>query len=138
MSDGDDVSDLNMECWGGMDSQSVMSFLKSVIFLDVMKVISSNSDASSHLGGDDDSLEDLSSNGNAGGEWALLIDVGSFDSGGRGLEAKANIFIISDTFLCFRVHNVEVLVVEDTRLLLESLLSLPRISEKRHLLVQPS
>ena len=56
-----------------------MSLLESVILLDEMEIISSEDNGSSHLVGKDDSLEESTSNGNLGGEWALMIDVLSFN-----------------------------------------------------------
>ena len=55
LANGDNISDLGSgEAWGAMSWQVVMSLLESVVFLDVMKVISSENDGSAHLGGKDD------------------------------------------------------------------------------------
>lgn len=55
LANGDDVSDLGSgETWRAMSWQVVMSLLESVILLDVMKVISSENDGSSHFSGKDD------------------------------------------------------------------------------------
>ena len=53
----------------------MMSLLKSVVLLDVMKVISSQNNGSLHLVGKDDTLEDSASNVDIRGEWALLVNV---------------------------------------------------------------
>ena len=63
-----------------------MSLLESVILLDEMEIISSEDNGSSHLVGKDDSLEESTSNGNLGGEWALMIDVLSFNGSLRSFE----------------------------------------------------
>jgi len=88
LADSDDVSDLGSgESGGEMSGEVVMSLLESVVLLDVMEVISSEDDGSVHLGGQDDSLEDSSSNRDVGGEGALLVDVVSFDCSSGGFEA---------------------------------------------------
>jgi len=76
LSDGKDISDSNsLESWGKMGRKVVMSLLESVIFLDIMEVISSQDDGSSHLGGKDDTFTDSSSDGNVRGEWAFLVNI---------------------------------------------------------------
>ena len=93
-----------------------MSLFESVILLDVVEIISSNDDGSLHLGRNHDSpiiiiiinktkrkrrrnrksldsarnlylLEDSSSNGNIRSEWALFVNVLSFNSFSWGLES---------------------------------------------------
>ena len=87
LSDGDDISDSDsLESWGKMGRKVVMSLLKSVIFLDVMEVISSQDDGSSHLGGKDNTFTDSSSDGNVRSEWAFLIDIITFHGVSWGLE----------------------------------------------------
>ena len=54
LADGDDVSGLGSAVsWGAMSWEVVMSLFESVIFLDIMKVISSENDGSAHLVGKD-------------------------------------------------------------------------------------
>ena len=62
-----------------MCSDVSVSFLVSVVFGDVMKIISSDDDSSLHFCGDDNSLEDFSSDGDVAGEGTFLIDVVAFD-----------------------------------------------------------
>lgn len=64
-----------------------MSLLESVVFLDVVQVISSQDYGSVHFVGKDDTLEDSTSDRHVGGEWALLVNVSSFDGGSWSLEA---------------------------------------------------
>lgn len=45
-----------------------------------MEVISSNNDSSLHLIGNDNSFQDLTSDGDIRGKWAFLIDVSGFNS----------------------------------------------------------
>jgi len=44
-----------------------------------------------------DILNNSSSDGNITGEWAFVINIGSFNSLSRGLEAQTNIFVVSET-----------------------------------------
>ena len=54
LANGDDVSDLgSAEAWCAVSWQVVVSLFKSVILLDVMKVISSEDHGFAHLGGKD-------------------------------------------------------------------------------------
>ena len=87
LSNGEDISDSNsLESWGKMGRKVVMSLLESVIFLDVMEIISSQDDGSSHLGGKDDTFTDSSSDGNVRGEWAFLVNKSTFHGGSWGFE----------------------------------------------------
>ncbi len=88
LSNGNNIADLGSgEGWGEMSWEVVMSLLESVVLLDVVKVISSESDGSVHFVGEDDTLEDSASDGHVRGEWALVINVVSLDGGSWGLEA---------------------------------------------------
>ena len=52
LANSDDISGFgSTEAWGAMGWEVVMSLLESVIFLDIMKVISSENDGSAHFGG---------------------------------------------------------------------------------------
>ena len=64
-----------------------MPLLESVVLLDVMKVISSEDDGSVHLGGEDNTLEDSSSDRDVGSPWALMVNVVSLNGVLWGLEA---------------------------------------------------
>ena len=87
MTNSDDVTGSDTwESWGAMGSEVVMSLLESVILLDVMKVISSEGDSTGHLSAKNDTFENSTSNGDWGGEWALLVDVGALHGGLWGLE----------------------------------------------------
>ena len=52
-----------------------MSLLKSIVFFDVMQVVSSQNYGSVHLIGKYDTLEDSTSDGYIGSEWALLVNI---------------------------------------------------------------
>ena len=59
----------------------------SVVLGDIMEIISSDNDGSLHLGGDNQSLQDSSSDVDLASEGTFLIDVVSFDSFLGGLES---------------------------------------------------
>ena len=79
LSNDNDVSFLDWEGWGDVDWDVGVLLLVSVVLVNIMQVISSHDDGSLHLGGDDQSLEDSSSDGDLACEGALLVDVVSFN-----------------------------------------------------------
>jgi hypothetical protein len=87
LSNDHNISFLDSEARTDVDRDIGVSLFKSVVFLDIVQVVSSHNDGSVHLGADHHSLQDLSSDRDIGSEWAFLIDVLSFDSFLRSLEA---------------------------------------------------
>lgn len=106
-----------------MSGDVSVSLFVSVVFGDVVEVISSDNDGSVHFGGEDDALEDLATNADVAGEGAFLIDVLSFDGFLGSLEAKAHIFVIPHTGGGFLGEQL-LAVQENIVLLLESTESL--------------
>ena len=94
-SDEDDISFFDGEGWGDVSRDIAMSLLVTVVFRDVVEIVSSDNNCSLHLGGDDDSLEDLASDGDLAGEGALLIDIVRLDSFFGGFEAESYILVVS-------------------------------------------
>ena len=74
-----------------------MSLFISIVFGNVVEIISSDDDGSLHFCGNADTLEDLSSDWNVAGEWALFVNVGWFDGFLWSSESKSDVFEISDT-----------------------------------------
>ena len=72
--------------WGKMSWDVVMSLFESIVFLDVVQIISSDNNGSVHLCWENDTFEDSSSNGNVWGEWTLLVNISALDSCGWGFE----------------------------------------------------
>ena len=97
----------------------MMSLLKSVVFADVMQVISSKCNGISHLGRKNDTLEDSASDRNIGGEWAFVVDVLSLNCGLWSFETKTNFLVVSRTSGVFLSKSLLV-VLENSNLLLES------------------
>jgi len=60
-----------------------------------MEIISSHNNGSLHFVGDDNTLKNLASNGNVGGEGTFLIDVPGFDGFFGGSDTQSNIFVES-------------------------------------------
>ena len=119
LSDGEDISDSNsLESWGKMGRKVVMSLLESVIFLDIMEVISSQDDSSSHLGGKDDTFTDSSSDRNVRSEWAFLVNVLTLHGVSWGFETESNLFVISVGFVSLLGEDF-FRVIENSKLLLK-------------------
>ena len=94
-SDEDDISFFDCEGRRNVGRDIAMPLLVTVVFGNVVEIISSDHNCSLHLGGDDDPLEDLASDGDLAGEGALLIDIVGLDSFLGGLEAESYILVVS-------------------------------------------
>lgn len=73
-----------------------VSFFVSVVFGNVVKIITSDHNGSLHLCADDNTLEDLSSNMNVASKWAFLVNIFRFNCFFRSLESQTNILEVSD------------------------------------------
>ena len=62
-----------------MNRNVLMTLLETVVFADVVKVITADDDSSLHLGLGDDTSQDSTTNSHIAGEGALLIDVVALD-----------------------------------------------------------
>lgn len=96
LANGDDVSDLDLEGGGKVGGRVGVALLKTVVLLDVVEVITTDDDGLVHLGRDDGSTEDATTDGNVSGEGALLVDVLTLDGGLGGLEAKSDLLVIAN------------------------------------------
>jgi hypothetical protein len=63
-----------------VDRHVTMSLLKTVVLLDVVKVITTDDDSPLHLHLLDDTSKNSTTNGNITSEWALLVNVGTLNS----------------------------------------------------------
>lgn len=72
-----------------------MSLLVSVVLGNVVKIVSSENNGSVHLGGDDSTSEDSTSDGDKANKGALLVNVVTLDSFLGGLETETNFLIPS-------------------------------------------
>ena len=123
LTDGGDISFLGDEGGGKVGRYVLVTLLVTTVLGDIAKVVSSDDDGTLHLGGEDESLEDTTTDGNITGEGALLVDVLTLDGRLGGLEAKSNIFVV--TKLTLHLLTEHTLTTEEhSVLLLESILAL--------------
>ena len=83
------------EAWGNVCGNIGVTFLVTLVFLNVMEVISAHNDGSVHLGALYATTKDTSADGDVTGEGAFLIDVVTLDSLLGGLETETDRFIPS-------------------------------------------
>ena len=106
-----------------MDGNVLVSLFESVVLDDVVQVVPSDDDGVFHLGRDDQSLDNGSSDGDISGEWALLVDVCSGSCLLWSFEAQTDVLDVSESLLDSSSAQV-LLVHEDSWLLHKRLLSL--------------
>lgn len=87
LTDSDNITILDGECRRAVGCDVLVPLLVSAVLDDVVKVIPSDNDGVLHLGGDDHTIQNSSTDGNVAGEGALLVDkvglngtIGSLDS----------------------------------------------------------
>lgn len=91
LSDSDNISNTSTgESWWQMSWEVVMTFLESVVLLNVVKIISAKDNSTSHLIGKYDTFENTSTNSNIRGERAFVINVWCCDGSLRSLETFKN------------------------------------------------
>ena len=78
-----------------MGRDIAMPFLVTIVFWNVMKIISSDNNGSLHLGRDNNSLENLASDGDTTSEGTLLIDIVRLNGLLGSTESKSNILVVS-------------------------------------------
>ena len=101
LSDEDDVSLFDCESRGTVSGDVSVSFFVSVVFGNIVKIISSDNYSSLHFGWDYDTLQDLSSDGDIGGEWTFFINVIRLDGFFGSFKVESDILIVSDSWGCF-------------------------------------
>lgn len=77
LANNNNITLLDTESWGNVSSDVLVSLLVSVVFWNKVEVVSSDDDGSVHLGGNNGTGHDLTSDGDVTNEWALLVDVGT-------------------------------------------------------------
>lgn len=73
LSNCDLITLLNTESWGNVGSKVLVSLLISGVFRDEVEVFSADDEGTVHLGGNDSSGQDTTTDGDETGEWALLV-----------------------------------------------------------------
>jgi len=96
---------LDLEGRRAMHSHVLMTLFITTVLGNEMKVILPNDDGALHLGGDDQSLEDTSTNGNASSEGALLIYVVSGDGGIGCFYSQTNVSYEADRLLLLATND---------------------------------
>ena len=74
-SDEDDITFFDCESRGDVSGDVSVSLLVSVVFRDVVKVITSNNNSALHLSGNDDSLQDFSSDRDFRSERTFFVNI---------------------------------------------------------------
>jgi len=93
-----------------------VSLLITVVLLHVVQIVTTDDNGALHLGRNDSSSEDATTNGNASGEGALLINVSASNGFLGSLEPKTNILVPTGTLT---LGDDTLVVLEDGLLLLE-------------------
>jgi len=117
------ISFLNSEAGWAVSWDILVAFLKSVVFLEIVKIVPSNNNGSLHLCWNNSSSENTSTNAYVASEWALLVNVCSIYGFLGCFESQSNGLGVSDTLSNFLSKN-SLLVQENATLLLKSFLCL--------------
>lgn len=104
-----------------MSSQVLVSLLIAIVLFHIVKVVAAHDNGTLHLGANNDTGEDATTNGNIPSEWALFVDVGAGNGLLGGLEAKTNVLVPTAVLL---LGDDTLVVEEDCLLLLEATLVL--------------
>mmetsp|Transcript_22296 Transcript_22296/g.31386 ORF Transcript_22296/g.31386 Transcript_22296/m.31386 type:complete len:215 (+) Transcript_22296:123-767(+) len=99
LSDGNNVTILDIECGAAMNGNILVPLLESPVFRDEVKVIPSYNNSALHLGGDDESFQDAATDGDIACEGALLVHVCSLDGGIGCLDSKSHVTSVTHGFL---------------------------------------
>lgn len=78
-----------------------VTLFETTVLLDVVHVVSANNECSLHLGGDDNTSEHASTDGDISSEGALLVNISSLDGLGRCLDSQTDLFYVTHGLLAF-------------------------------------
>jgi len=93
LTDGNNITFLDTETRGNVSSNVLVSLFKTLVLLDEMQVISTDNDGSLHLGGQDYTLKDTTTDRDVSSEWAFLIYISAVNGRLWGLEAKTDVLV---------------------------------------------
>lgn len=120
--DSDNVTSLDAnEGRRAMSSNVLVSLFVTRVLLDVVQVFTAQDDGAFHLGADDGTGKDASTDGNVTSEGALLVNVDTGDGFLGGDEAQTDVLVPAGTLA---LGNDALVVGEDGVLLLERLVML--------------
>ena len=105
LSNGDDITFLDSEGRTAVNSNVLVSLFKTTVLGNVMQIISTDNDGTLHLGGDDQTLEDTSTNTDISSERTFLIHIGTFNGSIWSLDTQTNITDKTHRFLTFATNS---------------------------------
>jgi len=125
LSDGNLVALLNTESRRDMGRDVLVALLVTVVLGDVVEVVAADDEGAVHLGGDDGTSQDTSTDGDETSEGTLLVDEDALNGSLGGLETQTDILVpppstLSDSAL----RGADLLGRKDVGLFLESTLRL--------------
>lgn len=91
LSNGNDIAFFYREGWRAVHGNVLVTLLETTVLGNVMQVVSSHNNRSLHFRRNDKSLKNTSSDRDITGEWALLVNVTSFDGARRCLDAETDV-----------------------------------------------
>lgn len=74
-----------------------VSLLVSVVFRDIVKIITTDNKGSLHLGAYDNALKNLTPDRNVASEWTFFVNIFGLNGFFGCFESQSDILIISDT-----------------------------------------
>lgn len=113
LTNSDLVTFFDTESWGNVSSYVLVALFVTVVLWNVVKVVTSDDNGTVHLGGNNSTGQNLTTDGNQTDEWALLVNVVTIDGFSWGLETKTNFLVPSLGFLV----DLSLRVLENVRLL---------------------
>ena len=123
LSNGDDITLLDCERWRAVNSNVLVTLFETTVLDNVVQVVPSNDDGSLHLGGNDQTRQDSSTNRNITCEGALFVYIVSFNGSIWCLDTKTDVLDKTHGLLA-SVANGTLTGDKDGILLLVSLLVL--------------
>ena len=91
LTNSNNISLLNTEAWTAVGMDVLVTLLETTVLLNVVKVITTYNNSTLHLGRDDKSLQNLTTDGDVAGEGALLVNVVSLNGSIGGLDTKTDV-----------------------------------------------
>lgn len=113
LTNSDNITLGDTESRGNVGGEVLVSLLVTVVLGDVVEVLTSENDGTVHLGGNNGTSENLTTDGNETNEGALLVNVRTLDSLLGSLETKTDLLVPSLGLLV----DLGLRVLENVRLL---------------------
>ena len=124
LSNGDNISLLDGKGRRAVGRNVLVTLFETTVLLDVVQVIPSDNNGVLHLGRNNLSVEDASSDGNISGKGALLVDVVTLNGGIGSLDSESDITNVTHGLLALAVTNGALAGDKDGILFLVCLLKL--------------